>query len=374
MSESLVSIVVPAWNNLALNRQCVRSVYAATAAGSYELIVVDNGSTDGSREFFLGEERAGRLRVVCNPANLGFARACNLGAAQARGEHLLFLNNDTIALPGWLDAMAGLMDADPAVGIVGPKLLYDDGQIQHAGVAFDAQRRVLHIYRRLHAAHPAVNKQREFQAVTGACMLIRRELFERVGPFDEQYLNGIEDLDLCMRVSRDGRKIVYCPASVLYHLESKTPGRFEREAENARRFLSLWHGAIRPDDLDYYAQDGIALVSTDLARHGLSCRDTNENPFWREAKRLAREGLHAEAGQSFLEALRFNPYDVRIVVMLEQLGDLYVAAHDLGAAEGIYAQVAPMAPKPGLYRKLSDVQKGQGKFEEAAATLRLACA
>ena len=130
-----VSIIMPVFNKLQLTEPCLDSIHREGAQASYEIIVVDNGSTDGSREWLAGQERLGRLRLIINPDNLGFARGCNLGAAAARGRHLLFLNNDMEVTSGWLEPLVSTLDTDPDVGIVGARLLFADDTIQHGGVA-----------------------------------------------------------------------------------------------------------------------------------------------------------------------------------------------------------------------------------------------
>ena len=230
------SIIIPVFNKLELTRQCLTTLAAATTMPEYEVIIVDNASTDGTAEFLAA--LGGDVQVIRNPENHGFAIACNQGAKAARGEFLLFLNNDTIPTEGWLNALVDEVERHPDVAVVGSKLLYEDGTIQHAGVAFS---RIVftpyHIYRKFPADSPMVNRRREFQCVTGACMLVRREVFEQVGRFDEGFKNGFEDVDLCLKIREQGWHIIYRPDSVVYHLESQTPGRKTHETDNARRLL-----------------------------------------------------------------------------------------------------------------------------------------
>ena len=235
-----VSIVIPTFNNLALTRQCLAALYQNTPAGFAEIIIVDNGSTDGTVPFLEAERNAGRLRAILNAQNLGFARGCNQGALEARGEFVLFLNNDTQTQPGWLDAMLSAARETQA-GVVGCKLLYPDGTIQHAGIEFingvpDHQSR--------HAAAdaPEVNQCREFDMVTGACFLMPKKLFLELGGFDEVFRNGVEDVDLCLRVRAAGRKVVYEPKAVVTHHEGKSQGRFNHVTENLKIFFTRWKG------------------------------------------------------------------------------------------------------------------------------------
>ena len=253
------SIVMPVCNRGELTRDCLTALAALDGLPDYELIVVDNGSTDGTAGFLA--QLGGDVRIITNAENVGFAKACNQGAALAKGKYLVFLNNDTIPQSGWLNALVAEAESDASVGIVGSKLLYPDGTIQHAGVVRDCQYLLpYHIYKSFAGEHPAVNQRREFQIVTAACLLIRRSLFEEVGKFDEGYLNGLEDADLCLKVRERGYQVVYQPRSVVVHLESQTPGRKAHESENSAHFLNRWGGQWWAGDEDrQFHVDGYKL-------------------------------------------------------------------------------------------------------------------
>jgi GT2 family glycosyltransferase/SAM-dependent methyltransferase/thioredoxin-like negative regulator of GroEL len=254
------SIVIPVFNKMELTVQCLTALAEATGQVRYEVILVDNGSSDGTGAFL--RQLGGDVRIITNAENLGFAKACNQGARIARGKYVVFLNNDTIPLQGWLNALVAEAEAHPEVGIVGSKLLFSDGTIQHAGVVFmRTLRNPYHIYRSASADVPAVNQRREFQAVTAACMLIRREVFEEVNGFDEGFINGFEDVDLCLQVREKGYHVIYQPRSVVYHLESQTPGRNDRDRQNARLLQERWgaHWWLGDEDLHYHT-DGFKLI------------------------------------------------------------------------------------------------------------------
>ncbi|HMS85141.1 MAG TPA: glycosyltransferase [Nitrospira sp.] len=261
LSAYAVSIVIPVWNKLELTEKCLSKLAEVTEGIEYEVIVVDNHSTDGTAEFL--SRLGGDVRIITNEDNLGFAKACNQGAAVARGKYLVFLNNDTIPLCGWLKELVAEAEADPKVGIVGSKLLYADGTIQHAGVLFMRSRVApYHRYRLAPADLPAVNRRCELQCVTAACMLVRREYFEEAGGFDEGFRNSFEDVDLCLKIRNKGYRVVYQPRSVLYHLESQTPGRKLHDEANAQRLTERWkdHWWISDEDLHYFT-DGYKLLS-----------------------------------------------------------------------------------------------------------------
>ncbi|HVG02611.1 MAG TPA: glycosyltransferase, partial [Nitrospira sp.] len=253
------SIIIPVWNNAALTQQCVTALAQVTAGVNFEVIVVDNGSTDGVQDFL--QTLGGDVRIIRNEENLGFAKACNQGARAAQAEYLIFLNNDTIPLQGWLTALIEEARAHSDVAVVGSKLLYEDGTIQHAGVAFSREWYLpYHIYRGANAQAAYVSRRREFQCVTAACMLVRRNVFEEVGGFDEGYRNGFEDVDLCLKIREKKWKIVYQPKSVLYHLESRTPGRKTHDQDNSRRLHERWGASWWLADEDgIHFEDGYAL-------------------------------------------------------------------------------------------------------------------
>ena len=237
-----VSIIIPVFNNLPLTRRCLTLLAATATALPYEIIVVDNASTDGTAEFLAAEAAQGTLRVVTNAQNEGFARGCNHGAQVARGAILLFLNNDTQVTPGWLEPLVHALQ-QPAVGVAGAKLLYANGTIQHAGIEF-IKGVPDHPHRRSPGNTPIANEFRELDMVTGACFMVHRELFLQLAGFDEIYRNGVEDVDLCLRVRAAGFKVVYEPKSVVYHLEGQSAGRFDHVSENLKIFFSRWAGAF----------------------------------------------------------------------------------------------------------------------------------
>lgn len=253
-SPPRVSIVIPTFNKLAMTRQCLRVLRQHTPRELYELIVVDNGSYDGTGCYLRSQEKRFPLRAILNHENRGFAAACNQGAAAARGEYVLFLNNDTEPHGGWLESLVEILDHDPRVAAVGSKLLFADGTIQHGGVAVIEDRTggdplgARHLSYQKPADAPEANRPLLLQAVTAACALMRREAFDAVGAFDEDYWNGYEDVDLCFKLKQAGWNIVYEPRSILTHHESQSGAeRFSRWPENVKRLQERWSNKVQPD-------------------------------------------------------------------------------------------------------------------------------
>jgi GT2 family glycosyltransferase/glycosyltransferase involved in cell wall biosynthesis len=253
-----VSIVIPVLDKLEFTRQCLDRIWRNSGTGiSYEIIVVDNGSRDGTPAWFADTRGwPSAVRYHRNPANVGFAKANNIGVGLARGRDVLFLNNDTLVEPGWLDGMVRVLRSNRSVGIVGIKQLFPyTNVIYHTGVVFAHGGVPQHLYPHLDASLPHVNQERAYQAVTGACLLIPRALFQEVGGFDEGYLNGYEDTDLCMSVARRGRAIMCCTSSFIYHYGQISEGRTADDDANAARFAQKWAGQIRVDQDEYLARD-----------------------------------------------------------------------------------------------------------------------
>jgi GT2 family glycosyltransferase len=240
-----VSIIIPTRDRLDLLRQCLLALHANTPE-VYEVVIVDDGSP---QDISSALNSVAGLRKVRLPVNAGFARACNVGAAQARAPLLLFLNDDTVPLMGWLEPLLAALEQDARVGVAGSRLLYPRlGLVQHAGVEMDSTGQPFHPYRFEPSEKPEVNEDRILPAVTGACLLIRRPLFERLHGFDVEFRNGYEDIDLCLRARGVGALTLYCNRSILLHYESASQGRKERDLANNELFLSRW-GNRAPSDL-----------------------------------------------------------------------------------------------------------------------------
>jgi O-antigen biosynthesis protein len=208
---------------------------------SYEIILIDDGSTDGTREW-LGTLQGPGIRVLLNERNVGYAVTNNRAAAIARGGFLALLNNDLILLPGWLEPMlAAHASLEDRAGLIGNiQLDARSGAVDHAGLVIGVTGKPLHV----RAIPPVLGRWlhpvRAVPAVTGACMLIERALWQRLGGFDEGYINGGEDIDLCFRARAEGRVNAVALRSVVRHHVSASPGRKARDEENSYRLARRW--------------------------------------------------------------------------------------------------------------------------------------
>ncbi len=207
----------------------------------YEILLADDGSTDGTR-LWLCSISDPKIKVVLNEGNLGYARTCNRAARMAGGELLCLLNNDVLLEPGWLEPMVALLMSSSSVGLVGNvHVRTDDGSIDHAGVELGAEAQFHH-----RRSLPPVSCH-EVLAVSGACVLVRRADFQAVGGFDERFLNGGEDIDLCLRLRAAGKKIVLARDSHIRHHVGLSRGRqvTERDLRNSRLLFQKWREEIK---------------------------------------------------------------------------------------------------------------------------------
>lgn len=249
----LVSIIIPTRDREKFLRQCIDSVERTTTYPNYEIIVVDNGSVSTRMQECL-DEVSKRWRVIAYPATFNFSAINNFGVAEAKGEYLLFLNDDTkVISPEWLTSMVEHI-VRPGVGAVGAKLLYPDGRIQHAGVVIGIRGMAGHAFKysrnNEQGYHGLAHLVRNVSAVTAACMLVSRSIFERVKGFNPELSVEYNDVDLCLRIAEEGYRVLYVPDAVLYHYESVTRrgSRCRLDEERARE---IWGGVIRRGD-PYY--------------------------------------------------------------------------------------------------------------------------
>ena len=249
----LVSIIIPTRDRFQLLEQCVSSIETKTQYAQYEIVVIDNDSDLPEMRHYL-ERLARKWRVCRYTGAFNFSAINNYGVAQADGEYLLFLNDDTEVIePHWLTAMIGQVQRN-GVGVVGAKLLYPDESIQHAGVVLGICGGAGHAFRYSPHTdwgyHGFAQLVRDCSAVTAACMLTPRAIFEKVHGFNVHLPMEYNDVDFCLRVSQAGKRIVYTPEALLYHYESSTR-RGARSHPDERLFKELWADQLKSGD-PYY--------------------------------------------------------------------------------------------------------------------------
>jgi len=246
-AEPLVSVIIPVHGKIAYTLACLRSLRRNMSTAAFEVIVVDDMSSDDTADVL---DQVGGLRLIRNAANLGFVGSCNAGAQIARGEFLLFLNNDTQVMPQWLDGLLACFADRADCGIAGSRLVYPDGRLQEAGGLVFADGSSWTAGRFEPRDAPAWRCRREVDYVSGASLMIRRETFNQVGGFDLRYAPGYyEDTDLAFAVRGLGLKVYYEPSSTVVHYEGISAGTDlhagmkRHQLHNRSKFASKW-GAL----------------------------------------------------------------------------------------------------------------------------------
>jgi len=242
--EPKVSILIPIFDQIDVTLACLKSILKNTAALAYEVIVVDDNS---SAETAICLEQVEGLRVLTHKVNRGFLHSCNEAAQAARGEYLLFLNNDTEVTQGWLAALLRIFERRTDAGLAGAKLVYPDGRLQEAGGIIWQDASGVNYGKWDHPDKPEYNYVREVDYCSGACMLIPKTLFGQVGGFDTIYAPAYyEDTDLAFNVRKAGKRVYYQPFSVIVHHEGQTSGTSTEsgvksyQPVNRKKFQTKW--------------------------------------------------------------------------------------------------------------------------------------
>lgn len=231
-----LSMVIVSWNVREDVVGCLRSIEENQPCTSFEVVVVDNASSDGSVDAI--KRGFPDVTIVANEQNRGFAAANNQGIEQSRGEYIFLLNPDTIIPPNSLDVLVKFMDENSDVGVCGPKLLNDDGSIQRSARRYPSFRGALYrhtIFRYLRIFKNEYEKwlmkgfdykaQTDVDQVMGAALMVRRSVIDRIGVMDERFFMYYEEVDLCYRIKQAGWRIVFTPEAKITHLGGKSSGQ-----------------------------------------------------------------------------------------------------------------------------------------------------
>ena len=244
-----VSIIIPVFNKVLYTYNCLRTVQANDQTISQEIIIINNASTDET--LALLEQVHGAHQIINNRENQGFVQACRQGAALAKGEFVLFLNNDTQVMPGWLANMVAMMDAHPDIGITGSKLIYPDGRLQEAGGIIFSDASGYNYGRLQDPTASEYNYSRPVDYCSGASLMIRKSLWEQIGGFDLRYAPAYyEDTDLCFAARQTGYQVYYCHDSEVIHHEGITAGTDitsgykAYQAINKDKFVEKWQHVL----------------------------------------------------------------------------------------------------------------------------------
>lgn len=261
--EPKVSIVIPNKDEKETLKTCIESILEKTTYKNYEIIIVENNSTSEEIwEYYKELEKNEKIKVIkYSEEGFNYSKIINLGVKNSTGDYILQLNNDTkVETPDWLEDMLGFA-AREDVGAVGVKLFYPDNTIQHAGIVFGVDDVAAHLFRglprHLHGYFARESTIQDFSAVTAACMMAKKSIYEEVGYMSEDLPVAFNDLDFCLKIRQKGKLIVYDPFVTLIHYESKTrgyedtPEKVERFKKEIEKFKNKWKNIYENGD-PYY--------------------------------------------------------------------------------------------------------------------------
>lgn len=274
IGEPLISIIIPNKDHIEDLKKCMDSIDDLSDYKNYEFVVVENNSTEETTfEYYKELEERDNVQVVYWDKEFNYSAINNFGVKHAKGEYILLLNNDTsIINPDCLSQMLGYCQRED-VGIVGARLYYEDGAIQHAGVVVGfggiAGHAFVGLYEEDNLYMSRTKVACDYSAVTAACMMTKKSIFEQVGGLDETFKVAFNDIDFCMKVRKLGKLVVYNANAKLYHYESKsrgledTPEKQERFRGEIERFVNKWPDIIR--DGDPYYNVNLSLDRADFS-------------------------------------------------------------------------------------------------------------
>jgi GT2 family glycosyltransferase len=337
-----LSIVIPVYGNWWLTARCLRELdRLRSRTPTFETIVVDNASQDETPTAIAAFPW---VRYLRHETNRNFAGACNAGARIAQAPVTLMLNNDAYPLG---DALTPLLRAfdDTEVAIAGGALFFEDGVTQAAGLVLLPNAHWHYFCRNFPASLAAVAEPRQALAVSGAAMAVRTDWFVRNGGFDESFVNGFEDVDLCMRARGSGRAIAYVADARFAHYEAATAGRFDREAENERRFYDRWSKSLGPLPRTGRGEVGAIVIEQPRDENALlgAARADLEQALRAFGHPVARQrvALWQRVDRRFRRAASIGWFETPAAPGIELRSD---AAHSLIRTHGAVALEVPWLP------------------------------
>lgn len=324
--KPLVSIIIPVYNQYNFTISCIKSIINNTGDVDYEIILADDCSSDETQAI---TEIVSNLKVNRNQKNLGFLLNCNAASKKARGDYLLFLNNDVVVGENWLKPMVDLIESDETIGLVGSKFVYPDGLLQEAGGIIWADGTCRNYGKGMNPNEPEYNYVKDVDFISGASILVRRNLFETIGGFDERYVPAYcEDSDLALSVKQLGYSVKYQPLSVITHFEGMTHKKGvyatlnKHQIVNTEKFKDKWGEYLQshcfPPGVDiFHARDCSADKKTILVvmKHAPSRDlDATMHPFHNYLTLLCKMGYNVKLATTDVQ------YDPVFVTPLQQAG------------------------------------------------------
>lgn len=324
--KPLVSVVIPVYNQFDYTYNCLASILKNSGDISYEVIVADDCSTDFTTKIL---DVAQGITVAKTAGNCRFLLNCNNAAKSARGQYILFLNNDTQVQPNWLEPLVRLMQEDSSIGMTGSKFVFPNGALQEAGGILFNDGSAWNYGRGMNASMPEYNYVKEVDYISGASICIRSSLWKELGGFDEAFAPAYyEDSDLAFRVRRAGYKVVYQPQSVVVHYEGCSNGTDTScglkswQVENQKKFFERWKDVLQKE---HFANGEQIFFARDRSRGKKSIlfldhyvptfdKDAGGRAAWQYIKALVKMGYNVKLlGDNFF---RSEPY----TTVFEQMG------------------------------------------------------
>lgn len=323
-----VTVVIPCYENIDYTLRCVWSIVNAADATPVDILVVDDRSPDGSGHTLSALfDSVPTIHVKINDENLGFLRSCNAAVADCGTEFVFLLNNDTVVLDGYMDELVGTMERDPSIGLAGSKLLYPNGLLQEAGGIVWEGGAAANYGRLDDPSAPEFSFTRDVDYISGAAILIRRELWDAVGAFSDEFAPAYyEDTDLAMKVRRAGKRVVLQPLSRVVHFEGISSGTDlssgikQYQAINAEKFARSWEpelaamgkaGDLSWDCVDRAVKGRILVIDAELPRPD---KDSGSVTCFHMLRLLVEEGYRVTFLPSNLA------YEGRYAIPLQRLG------------------------------------------------------
>jgi GT2 family glycosyltransferase len=306
-----VSVIALVTQDVTFLERCLHSVReVAPHEISSEVIVVANGTHPAALRDISGRQD---VVLIESPVNLGFGGGCNLAARLARGVRLVFLNDDVVVTPGWLEGLNRVMDEDERTAVVGSKVLLRDGELQEAGCVLWSDGSTSGVGRGDDPSKPAYLERRAVDYVSFCSTMVRRSAWEAAGGFDDRYFPAYyEDVDLCLTVQAGGWRVMYEPTSVVHHAEGASASRDFRDfasRRNQRQFVAKWAAILstyqhaptdaeRSDAVEQALRQAsrrqAAMDAPPAAEHRLAAADVSEFLDDPETSRLIVDKLHAD--------------------------------------------------------------------------------
>ncbi|MFH1010634.1 MAG: glycosyltransferase [bacterium] len=355
------SVILSVENGAEDTERCLEAISGDTSGPTYEVIIVDNASTDRTPKLLAAIE--GDVQILRQAMPLSRAQAFNLAAQRARGKFLVFLENTTEPQPGWLKYLLEPAQEDDAIHCVGGKFVRPDHTIEHIGFLFREDKVPFSVYRGFPSDAPVASRRREFQAVSAGCLLVRRDIFERLGGFQEN-LPEAEDIDFCLRVRDAKGKIVFHPNAVVYYHGKSHPDKLAGDPDKLSRYLAKWAGTVQWDEERVLASDGFRLQWPDVGPPRYLKSEEYERELLEEA-RAQREAGEPEMAWDILQRLLHSE-----TVGAEAIGELAELALELRRAEEAERIMADLPQNQTVLLARAQTQYHLQKFEEAVENLR----